>query len=250
MIDGKRRVLQMAVFTSAYGNYRMAYLFTKQKTECFQEAHALFFDKIGGVYQTMVYDNMKVAVKRFVGVEKEPTEALLKLSIYYTFNYRFCNIRSGNEKGHVERSVEVIRRKAFAFKDSFQTLEEANQYLMEICERLNDRKQTGKDCSANELFAHEQTHLLLALPPFDAARIVNVRADKYSTIVIDQNHYSVPDHLVDKVVKAKVYSNRIQCFHDGDKIAEHHRLTGGHEWGDSIRSLLKYVKEKAWCIGQ
>ncbi|MFB4166320.1 hypothetical protein ACE1TI_21775, partial [Alteribacillus sp. JSM 102045] len=42
----------------AYGNYRMAYLFTKQKTECFQEAHALFFEKVGGVYQTMVYDNI------------------------------------------------------------------------------------------------------------------------------------------------------------------------------------------------
>lgn len=54
---------------------------------------------------------MKVAVKRFVGrQEKEPTEALLKLSTYYGFAFRFCN---GNEKGHVERSVEYIRRKAF-----------------------------------------------------------------------------------------------------------------------------------------
>jgi transposase len=100
-INGKRRTLQMAVFTSAYGNYRIAFLFIKQKTECFLEAHALFFDKAGGVFQTMVYDNMKVAVKRFVGTEKEPTEALLKLSLYYTFQYRFCNVQRGNEKGHV-----------------------------------------------------------------------------------------------------------------------------------------------------
>jgi len=55
----------------------------------------------------MVYDNMKVAVKRFVGTEKEPIEGLLQLSIYYGFRYRFCNVRSGNEEGHVERSVEV-----------------------------------------------------------------------------------------------------------------------------------------------
>lgn len=97
-INGKRKILQMAVFTSAFGNYRMAFLFTKQKTECFQEAHALFFEKAGGVFQTMVYDNMRVAVKRFVGTEKEPTDGLLKLSVYYAFQYRFCNVRRGNEK--------------------------------------------------------------------------------------------------------------------------------------------------------
>ncbi|MDC3418739.1 IS21 family transposase [Aquibacillus salsiterrae] len=247
-INGKRRVLQMAVFTSAFGNYRMAYLFTKQKTECFQEAHALFFEKVGGVYKTMVYDNMKVAVKRFVGTEKEPTEGLLKLSIYYTFNYRFCNVRRGNEKGHVERSVEVIRRKAFAFKDSFETLEEANQYLLEICEKLNQKLQTGKDHSAEELFEQEKAHLLPNLPQFDAARIENVRVDKYSTIVIDQNHYSVPDHLVNEVIMTKIYSNRIQCFSNGEKIAEHHRLTGGHEWRIQLDHYLNTLKKKPGAL--
>lgn len=43
---------------------------------------------------------MSVAVKNFVGLsEKEPTDSLLKLSIYYDF--RFCNAYAGNEKGHV-----------------------------------------------------------------------------------------------------------------------------------------------------
>jgi len=46
----------------------------------------------------MVYDNMKVAVKKFVGpTEEEATEALKKISIYYGFNYRFCNTYSGND---------------------------------------------------------------------------------------------------------------------------------------------------------
>ena len=62
-------------------------------SECFQESHALFFEHIGQVYQTIVYDNMKVAVKKFVGpTEKEATDALLKMSIYYGFDFRFCNL--------------------------------------------------------------------------------------------------------------------------------------------------------------
>ncbi|MBS4026555.1 MAG: IS21 family transposase [Clostridia bacterium] len=248
-IGGRPRVLQMAVFTSAYGNYRYAYLFTKQKTECYQEAHARFFDHIGGIYQTMVYDNMKVAVKSFVGTEKEPTERLLQLSLYYGFGFRFCNIRRGNEKGHVERSVEVVRRKAFAFKDEFETLEEANQYLLEVCKKRNEKprsEQQGQ--SASELLECEREYLLPRVPMFDAARIVYPRVDKYSTIVVDQNHYSAPDHLVGQKIMAKVYSDRVECFHQESKIAQHPRLTGCHEWSLKLEHYLNTLKKKPGAL--
>ncbi|WP_437177981.1 IS21 family transposase [Heyndrickxia coagulans] len=249
-INGKLTKFQMAVFTSAFGNYRMAYLFTKQKTECFQEAHSLFFKETGGVYQTMVYDNMRVAVKRFVGpTEKEPTEGLLKISIYYGFQFRFCNIRKGNEKGHVERSVDVVRRKAFAFQDSFKSIEEANQYLYQVCQKLNNKPQPSRENqTAEECLKMEQKAFLLLPPPFDAARIQNVRVDKYSTVVIDQNHYSVPDHLVGQVVKAKIYSNRILCFYDEQKIADHIRLTGLHEWRLELNHFIETLKKKPGAL--
>ncbi|WP_230876105.1 IS21 family transposase [Paenibacillus validus] len=186
-INGRLQTFQMAVFTSAYGNYRFAYLFTKQTTECFQEAHALFFQHIGGVHRTMVYDNMKVAVKRFVGTGKEPTQGLLQLSLYYGFQHRFCNIHSGNEKGHVERSVEVVRRKAFAFRDEFDSLEEANQYLQQVCTRRNQKPQTElSGQTAIERLEQERSFLLPAMPPFDAARVLYGRVDKYATIMVDR----------------------------------------------------------------
>lgn len=248
-ISGKQRRLQMAVFTSAYGNYRLAFLFTKQKTECFQEAHALFFERVGGVFQTMVYDNMKVAVKQFVGTEKEPTEGLLKLSSYYLFQFRFCNAAKGNEKGHVEKSVEIVRRKAFAFRDTFETLEEANHYLLEVCHKLNQRtikKDTNQ--TAEQLLQEENGHLLPSRPPFDAARVVHPRVDKYSTVTIDQSHYSVPDHLVGEVLKVKIYSNRILCFYQEENVAEHHRLTGSHEWSLQLEHYVKTLKKKPGAL--
>lgn len=58
------------------------------------DAHVKFFNVVGGVHKTIVYDNMKVAVAKFVSrTEKEPTEELLKLSMYYGFKYRFCNAK-------------------------------------------------------------------------------------------------------------------------------------------------------------
>ncbi|WP_027352054.1 IS21 family transposase [Desulfotomaculum nigrificans] len=248
-IGGKLQILQMAAFTSAYGNYRYAYLFTKQKTECFQEAHARFFQEVGGVYQTLVYDNMKVAVKRFVGTEKEPTEGLLQLSIYYGFRYRFCNVRRGNEKGHVERSVDVIRRKAFAFKDTFESLDEANNYLLKICNKLNAKPQDTRDGqSALACLEQERANLLTLPPMFDSARVVNARVDKYATIVVDQNHYSVPDHLVGELVMVKIYSSRICCFYKDAKIAEHARLTGCHEWRLELSHYLETLKKKPGAL--
>lgn len=73
----------------------------------------------------MVYDNMRAAVARFIGKhEKEHTRALLQLKGHYQYSHRFCNAYSGKEKGHIERSEEYIRRKAFGIKSEFSSFEQ------------------------------------------------------------------------------------------------------------------------------
>ena len=91
-IAGKLTRFQLAVFTSSYSNYRYAMLFNKQATMAFMESHVSFFSHTGGSFKEMVYDNMRVAVSKFVGkYHKEPTQALLALRGHYLFNHRFCN---------------------------------------------------------------------------------------------------------------------------------------------------------------
>jgi hypothetical protein len=79
---------------------------------------------------------------------------------------------------------------------------------------------------------------------FDAARTVYARVDKYATVVVDQNHYSVPDHLVGQLIMVKIYSTKIQCFHQEVKVAEHVRLTGNHEWRLKLEHYLETLKRK------
>lgn len=64
MSDETIKEFQLAVFTSAYGNYRWARLFPKQNTACFLEAHAALFKHLKGNHRTVVYDNTKVAVAK------------------------------------------------------------------------------------------------------------------------------------------------------------------------------------------
>nr|WP_021169248.1 IS21 family transposase [Sporomusa ovata]EQB26434.1 transposase [Sporomusa ovata DSM 2662] len=249
-IDGTLKTFQMAAFTSAYGNYRYAHLFPKQKTECFVESHVLFFEHIGGVYRTVVYDNMKVAIKKFVGLtEKEPTDALVKLSMYYGFSFRFCNIRSGNEKGHVEKSVEYIRRKAFCHVYHFDSLDAANEHLLSVCINLNQRPQImANHMTALEQIAAEREFLLPAMPKYESARIETSRVDKYSTISIDTCHYSVPEFYVDKIVFTKVYSTHIRCFSEGEMIAEHKRCYGNQQWSIDIGHYCQIFKRKPGAL--
>lgn len=67
---------------------------TARRQNHFLNAHANFFEDVGGVYNQIVYDNTKVAVAKFVGrSEKKPTDELLKLSIYYNFKFKVLQYR-------------------------------------------------------------------------------------------------------------------------------------------------------------
>lgn len=250
-IAGSLTTLQMAVFTSAYSNYRFAVVFRQQKTQCFTEAHVKFFAHTNGVYSTLVYDNMKVAVKTFVGInEKQPTESLLNMSLYYGFKFRFCNVRRGNEKGHVERSVEYVRRKAFCLQDEFLDLQEVNAHLLRTCTKLNSEETKSLDGhSAQTLFLQEKPLLKEAMVPYETAKVTSLRVDKYSTVTVDNCHYSVDESCVGQMVLTKIYTDRLRCFYQGRVVGEHMKKYGAKQWSLEIAHYLKTLTRKPGAVG-
>lgn len=249
-IGGKFQKLYMAVFTPAMSNYRYAVLFHRQDTTAFLHAHVLFFEHVGGVFHIMVYDNMRVAIRKFVGPSgKEPTDALLKLSTYYQFHFRFCNVASGNEKGHVERSVEFVRRKAFSRKDRFPTLEAANTWLMGTCNRLNSRYNRDNQGKRSVDLMDQEKEYFQPLPPsFDVGEMDQCKVDKYSVISYATNRYSVPDHLVGKIVDVKVYPEKLHCYYDNHKICEHERQYSRHGWYINLDHYLYTLQRKPGAL--
>lgn len=248
--DSVYKNYQMAVFTPAKNNYRYAMLFCTQDTPAFQQSHAEFFEHCKGSYKIMVYDNMRVAIKKFVGLhEKEPTKALTELSIYYGFGFRFTNIARGNEKGHVERSVEYVRRRVFSEPgcDKFETLTDANRFLAEGCMRLNKRIASDGTIPFDE-FKEEQKHLLPRLPKFESCIYTENRVDKYSTVIVSQNHYSVPDTLVGKMVSIKTYADKIIIYHNQKIVAAHERSFKLHDWKIEIRHYLRTLHKKPGAL--
>lgn len=248
-IGGSLQRFQLAVFTSSYSNYRYACIYNRQDTLAFMESHVSFFNYTQGVFKEMVYDNMRVAVAKFIGkYEKEPTRALLDLRSHYGFTHRFCNARKGNEKGHVERSVEHIRRKAFGFTHSFDSLEVAQDHLLSIIEQINETKQqlTGK--SANELFEQEKSCLSPVSSALNCSETVELRVDKYATVSFRTNRYSVPDHLVGDFVAIKFFSGELEIYHKDILLGKHPRNYGKHQWIIAIEHYLHTLKRKPGAL--
>lgn len=235
----------LAVFTSAYSNYRYVQLFQRQDTLAFKEAHINFFEHIGGVYHQMVYDNMRVAVAQFVGrTEKTPTEALLQLSRWYQFQWRFCNTAKGNEKGHVERSVEYIRRKVFGFKEQFVSFLEAQDYMLQRVIELNERPASNGQQSPMIQLEMERKGLYAYPGLMECFSAENLRVDKYATIIFANNKYSVPDHLVGMMVFVKIYSEWLKIYDTTGVVCTHKRLYGRYCWQIELNHYLCTMQRK------
>jgi len=248
-IGGVERKLYLAVFTMCKSNYRFAVIFQRQDTLAFMEAHIAFYDHVGGVALRMNYDNMRVAIAEFVGPhEKKPTVALLQLSTFYGFSFRFCNIYCGHEKGHVERSVEYIRRKAFARKDLFDTIAGAQNYLETICNDLNDKKLTGSTFTIGELMSEERDLLLPYPGRMECFLLQEASVDKYATLTLGTNHYSVPDHLVGHKVDIKVYANLLKIYFQGKILDTHVRDYGAGRWIITLDHYLRTLERKPGAL--
>lgn len=250
IINGQLKRINMALFTTSYGSYHYANLYENKKMTSFLDGHVCAFKHFEGIHNEIVYDNLKQAVKKYVGTsEKEPTEDLLKISMYYGFNYRFCNAYRGNEKGTVERGIEYVRRKVFSKKDEFDTLEEANKYLHSELKILNNRKKKrfeGK--SPYEKLQEEKPFLKPLIPDYEVAQTKELRVNKYSFITIEQNKYSVPDHLVGKFVFVKIYAKIIKVYHNDKLMCEHKRLFGVHEASINIYHYVSTLKRKPGAL--
>jgi len=241
MIAKKLITFRLAVFTLAATNIRYGVLYRTEDTQAFIDAHIRFFAYIGGIPQCMVYDNMKVAIARFVGkTEKESTVAMKQLSTYYGFWYRFCNIRKANEKGHVERSCEYVRRKAYSRVSEFDSEEEAQRRLTDTIDRLNADK-----IDKLEL---ERSAMLPSVPDYSSIVRTNGIVDKFSCISYKQNHYSVEDYLVGKEVEILAYTDEIVVKYDGEEVGRHKRTYENHVYTLDIMHYRRTLSRKPGAL--
>jgi hypothetical protein len=182
---------------------------------------------------------MKNVVTKFIGRnDKELSEDLVKMSMYYGFKINVTNCFSGNEKGSVEKSVDVLRSEIFAANWQFLSLDDAREYAVSRLNKLNE------DCKIKE----EIACLLPTKPKLELAAICECKVDKSSLISVDCVKYSVPEHLVGKAVIVKKYHEKICVYAENQPVCTHRRAFGNGTMQIDIMHYLCTLHKKPGAI--
>jgi hypothetical protein len=85
--------------------------------------------------------------------------------------------------------------------------------------------------SETPVYEEEKGHLLV-LPqvPFSNIETCSAKVDKYSTVMVDKNRYSVPTRYAGLRVEVLTSVGWVEIFKGGGRIARHRRVYGNNKW--------------------
>lgn len=217
------------------------------------ERQQVFFDGMirgfaffGGVFPVMIFDNLTAAVRKILqGKRRKEQDSFMRFRAYYTFSATFCNPGQGHEKGGVEGLVGFARRNFLVPIPQSDSLEAINRDILCGCIAYGNHCIAGRQQTVNELFELEKQSLL-SLPevPFNNVQLYQQKADKYATVIIDKNRYSVPTRYCGFQLRIEATYERIVIFHRTSKIASHQRLFSNNQWQLNPDHYLELIRER------
>ena len=232
IIAGNKVRLKFFCMRSKYSGKHFVRFYPCERQQAFFDAHIHAFNFFGGVFPVIIYDNLTSAVQKMLrGRKRTEQESFRKFKSYYSFEARFCNSNSAHEKGGVEGLVGFARRNYMVPVPEAESIEALNEEVLKRSYAYGNHTISGRDRTVNELYEEEKKHLLdLPEVAYSNVDLSNGRVDKYSTVIIDKNRYSVPTQYSGFRVKVIIGVDKIEIFNGNKKIATHERKFGKNKW--------------------
>ena len=217
--------------------------------ESFLDAIIHAFQYFGGVPGRLIFDNARVAVKSGFGAQAAAQDDYSQLAAHYGFQPVFCNPASGNEKGLVENLVGYIRRNVCVPLPRVKNLEELNAKLLAKCTQYLNHQVEGRPARVGVMLDEDRT-ALRPMPRYtpDIAKKVYPTVSRYSTVLFETNHYSVPCKYRGKSTTVKAYPNHVEIWIEGSMVARHDRLFGRKEESLDMQHYLPILAQKGRAI--
>lgn len=246
MIGGKRQKIHLFCMRSKYSGKDFVRAYPNARQEMFFDGHIHAFHHFGGVYKTLVYDNLTSAVLRVLkGKNRIEQTAFQTFRSYYTFEARFCNPGKGNEKGGVEGLVGYARRNYLVPIPQVDSFAELNEQLLSCCLAHDRLRISGQEGSIGERFDAEREQLLsLPASAYPVKVLLEIGVDHYSTVRVDHNRYSVPTGYAGLQVRVELGVERVIIYHQRRCIAEHERVFGKNKWQLDPHHYLELLSRK------
>ena len=221
-------------------------VFPFEKQEAFFEGHKRAFEFFGGVPHTVIWDNLKVAVKKILkGKNRVEQISFIAFRSHYLFDSRFINPGCAHENGKAENLVGYVRRNFFVPLPQVENFGELNELLLKRCQKEDERVLPGSKESIGKMHQKEKEKLL-PLPkwPFLCCTYHPVKANSLSYISFEQNRYSVPVRYAYHNLMLKAFVDRVDIFYQEKLIASHRRLLGKGEESLNIFHYLPLLLKK------
>ena len=220
--------------------------------EAFCDGHNSAFSYFGGVPQSMLYDNTKLAVARieFDGTRKF-TRKFDELLSHYLFEARFGRPGKGNDKGKVEGLVGYTRRNFFVPIPRFNSFDSLNKYLEEQCRKRRDHQLRSHKETIGDRFARDkQAFLPLPTFPYDACDKVDTRVNSLSLVRYKTNDYSVPVAYGHRDVQVSAYVQQVVISCGTEEIARHERSYDREDFVFDPLHYLPLIEQKIGSLDQ
>jgi transposase len=204
-----------------------------ETAEAFCDGHVAAFDFFGGVPQSILYDNTRLAVAKIVkasgakNTQRVRAQMFAELQSHYLFDDRFGRPGKGNDKGKVEGLVGYTRRNFMTPLPAADSFEALNARFRNACSKRRQAILRGHTITIGERLQADQA-AFMALPPaaYDACHKVATRVSSLSLVRYRNNDYSVPTRYGHQEVLAKGYVERVEITCRGEIIAVHARSYG------------------------
>lgn len=246
ILGGETLRLKFFCMRSKFSGKHFVRFYPCERQQAFFDAHLQAFEFFGGIFPVLIYDNLTTAIRKVLhGKKRLEQESFSKFKAYHSFSARFCNPASGNEKGGVEGLVGFARRNYMVPVPEAESLEALNEKMLGHCLAYGSHKMAGRSESVAELFEQEKDHLLE--PPkvvYSNIQSHEARVDKYATVMVDKNRYSVPWRHAGRRVKILQHVDRVEIFSGGTRLAVHERLFANNKWSLAPAHYLELIEKR------
>jgi transposase len=246
IIGGEKTLLKFFCMRSKYSGKHFVRCYPCERQQALFDGHIRAFSFFGGIFPRLIYDNLTTAVQKiFKGKKRDLQESFDKFRAYYNFAPVFCNPGQGHEKGGVEGLVGYARRNYMVPVPEADTLEQLNERLLEESVIYGDHRIAGRELTVKDLYEQEKNHLI-ALPNVEFGNLQTAvgKINKYSTIIVDKNRYSVPTQYAYCKASVVLYVDRVEIFYANKNIASHDRLFNNNQWSLNPEHYLELIQQR------
>ncbi len=225
----RTRAAYVLVFTACLSRHCFVWVSFSQTTEAVIDGCEAAWSFFGGVFATVIPDNMSSVVDKANATEPRLNQAFVEYAQSRGFVIDPARVRRPQDKPRVERVVPYVRASFFA-GEHFVDRDDAQRRAEEWCATKAGMRIHGTtQCRPAELFALEEAARLLPAPTsrYDVPLYARPKVHRDHHIEVGKALYSIPGNLIGSYVDARADGVLVKVFFRGQLVKVHPRKPPG-----------------------